>query len=156
MGGALGSGLGGRLLAWWSSGREKVSHLGLVTESRKKVGLGGVPDVTSPTVKVFVPEALILLIAYHTVAPHHVVYGPCGETRAVLPAIGGCRPCPPYPCQVGRTTADPSMLVSGRLQHVGSATSTGLLSEGAGTWQPGQHPSYHFPPLREDLLEVPD
>ncbi|RZR95564.1 hypothetical protein BHM03_00024424, partial [Ensete ventricosum] len=93
----------------------------------------------------FVPEALILLISYHIVAPHHAVSGPCGEVRTVLPATGGCQPCPPYPCQVGRTMADPSMLVSGRLQHVGSTTSAGLLPEGVGTWQPGQHPLYHLP-----------
>ncbi|RRT63468.1 hypothetical protein B296_00005763 [Ensete ventricosum] len=93
----------------------------------------------------FVHEALILFIAYHTVAPDHVVQGHCDEAHAVLPATGGCRPCPPYPCQVGRTTADPSMLMSDRLQHIGLATSAGLLSEGAGTWQPGQHPSYHSP-----------
>ncbi|RRT33344.1 hypothetical protein B296_00055499 [Ensete ventricosum] len=51
MGGALGSGSGGWLLAWWSSGREKVFQLGSVAESCEKVGSGGVPDVTSPTVK---------------------------------------------------------------------------------------------------------
>ncbi|RZS14939.1 hypothetical protein BHM03_00046683, partial [Ensete ventricosum] len=79
-----------------------------------------------------VPKVLILFIAYHTTAPHHAVCGPCDEVCAVLPAVGECRPCPHYPCQVGRTTVDPSMLVSGRLQHVGSATLTGLLSEGTG------------------------
>ncbi|RRT34281.1 hypothetical protein B296_00052967 [Ensete ventricosum] len=31
---------------------------------------------------VSVPESLILFIAYHTVAPHHAVRGPCGEARA--------------------------------------------------------------------------
>ncbi|RZR77324.1 hypothetical protein BHM03_00002364 [Ensete ventricosum] len=31
------------------------------------------------------------------------------------PAGKGCRPCPPYLCQVGRTTADSSMPVSDRL-----------------------------------------
>ncbi|RZS27409.1 hypothetical protein BHM03_00060874 [Ensete ventricosum] len=47
---------------------------------------------------------------------------------------------------VGRMTADPSMLVSGRLRGVGSATLAGQLSEGARTWQPGQYLSYHSPP----------
>ncbi|RRT67126.1 hypothetical protein B296_00004264 [Ensete ventricosum] len=51
------------------------------------------------------------------------------------PAGKGCRPCPPYLCQVGRITADPSMPASGRLPHVGSATLAGQLSEGARTWQ---------------------
>ncbi|RZS28978.1 hypothetical protein BHM03_00062637, partial [Ensete ventricosum] len=37
---------------------------------------------------------------------------------------------------VDRTTADPSMPVSGRLSRVGSVTLTGQLSEGARTWQP--------------------
>ncbi|RWW23458.1 hypothetical protein BHE74_00025689 [Ensete ventricosum] len=32
---------------------------------------------------VSVPESLIFFIAYHTAAPHHVVRGPCGETRSV-------------------------------------------------------------------------
>ncbi|RWW65858.1 hypothetical protein BHE74_00026805, partial [Ensete ventricosum] len=79
-----------------------------------------------------VTEALILFIAYHTAAPHHTVRGPCGEARAVLPTVAGCRPCPPYPCQVGRMTFGPSMLMPGRLRHIGSATSTGLL--------PSRHP----------------
>ncbi|RRT82692.1 hypothetical protein B296_00009740 [Ensete ventricosum] len=32
--------------------------------------------------EVSVPESCIFFIAYHTVAPHHVVPGPCGEARA--------------------------------------------------------------------------
>ncbi|RWW02097.1 hypothetical protein GW17_00034828 [Ensete ventricosum] len=38
------------------------------------------------------------------------------------PAGKGCRPCPPYLCQVGRMTDDSSMPVSDRLPRVGSAT----------------------------------
>ncbi|RWW67930.1 hypothetical protein BHE74_00024572, partial [Ensete ventricosum] len=45
----------------------------------------------------------------------------------------GCRPCPPYVCQVDRMTADPSMLASGRLPRVGSATLAGRLFGGART-----------------------
>ncbi|RZR79006.1 hypothetical protein BHM03_00004570 [Ensete ventricosum] len=37
----------------------------------------------------FVLEALILLIAYHVVALHHAVRGPCGKARVVLPATRG-------------------------------------------------------------------
>ncbi|RWV80015.1 hypothetical protein GW17_00058768, partial [Ensete ventricosum] len=46
----------------------------------------------------------------------HFLRGPCDEARSVLPATGERRSCPPYPCQVDRTTAYPPMLVSGRLQ----------------------------------------
>ncbi|RZR88186.1 hypothetical protein BHM03_00015712 [Ensete ventricosum] len=77
---------------------------------------------------VSVPESLIFFIAYHTAAPHHTIRDPCGEAR------------------VGRTIADPSMPVSGRLPRVGSATLAGQLSKGARTWQPGQYLSYHPPP----------
>ncbi|RWW03913.1 hypothetical protein GW17_00032896 [Ensete ventricosum] len=48
---------------------------------------------------------------------------------------------------VGRTTTDAPIPVSNRLPRVGSTTSAGQLSEGAKTWRPGQHLSYHsFPP----------
>ncbi|RRT40721.1 hypothetical protein B296_00037304, partial [Ensete ventricosum] len=63
-----------------------------------------------------VPEVLTVPVAYHAVVLHYSLHGPCGEARDVLPATGERRSCPPYPCQVGRTTADPPMLVSGRLQ----------------------------------------
>ncbi|RRT67930.1 hypothetical protein B296_00008131 [Ensete ventricosum] len=49
------------------------------------------------------------------------------------PAGKGCRPCPPYLCQVGCMIADPSMPASGRLPRVGSATLAGQSSGGAGT-----------------------
>ncbi|RZS22014.1 hypothetical protein BHM03_00054735 [Ensete ventricosum] len=62
------------------------------------------------------------------------------------PAAKGCQPCPPYLCSIGRTIADPSMPVSGRLPRVGSATLVGQLSEGARMGQPGQYLSYHSPP----------
>ncbi|RZR91421.1 hypothetical protein BHM03_00019536, partial [Ensete ventricosum] len=52
------------------------------------------------------------------------------------PAGKGCRPCPPYLCQVGCMIADPSMPASGRLPRVGSATLAGQSSGGAGTWRP--------------------
>ncbi|RWV98920.1 hypothetical protein GW17_00038204 [Ensete ventricosum] len=45
---------------------------------------------------------------------------------------------------VDRTTADPSMPMSGRLPRVGSVTLAGQLSEGARTWQPGQYLSYQL------------
>ncbi|RZR81492.1 hypothetical protein BHM03_00007773 [Ensete ventricosum] len=55
------------------------------------------------------------------------------ERRA--PASKGCRPCPPYLCQVGRMTADPSMPTSGRLPRVESATLAGQSSGSAGMWR---------------------
>ncbi|RWW61747.1 hypothetical protein BHE74_00031166 [Ensete ventricosum] len=78
----------------------------------------------------------------------------------------GCRPCPPYPCQVDRMTADPSMPTSGRLPRVGSTTLAGQLSGGARTWRAvvrGHEDvaarsifAISFPPPKEDLLEVPN
>ncbi|RRT42447.1 hypothetical protein B296_00022429 [Ensete ventricosum] len=56
------------------------------------------------------------------------------------PAGKGCRPCPPYLCQVGRMTVDPSMPASGRLPRVGSATLAGQLSGGARTVNSGTNP----------------
>ncbi|RWW35477.1 hypothetical protein BHE74_00059598, partial [Ensete ventricosum] len=97
-----------------------------VVELRRK-------DFYSNSYGASVPQAIILFIAYHTAVPHHAIHGPCDEVRAVLPTVGGCRPCPHYPCEGDRMTIDPSMLVSGRLQHVGLTTSMNLLSEGTGT-----------------------
>ncbi|RWW41154.1 hypothetical protein BHE74_00053375 [Ensete ventricosum] len=77
MGRAPGSGLGGRLLEWWSSGRVEMFQLGSATDSYKKVR-----GLYSNSNGVSVLEALILFIAYHTVAPRHAVRGPYGETCA--------------------------------------------------------------------------
>ncbi|RRT39834.1 hypothetical protein B296_00048886 [Ensete ventricosum] len=57
--------------------------------------------------------------------------------------------------QVGRTTADPSMPVSGRLPRVGSATLAGQLSEGARMWQSGQYLSYHPPHPEKTFSRFP-
>ncbi|RWW66151.1 hypothetical protein BHE74_00026495 [Ensete ventricosum] len=70
----------------------------------------------------FVPEVFTAPIAYHVVILHHTVRGPCSETRVLLAATVACRPCPPYPCQVGHTIDDSSMPVSSRLYCVGSTT----------------------------------
>ncbi|RWW67397.1 hypothetical protein BHE74_00025166, partial [Ensete ventricosum] len=71
--------------------------LDLVSETEKSLGRD---DEWSRVGRgVSVPEALILFIAYHTAAHHHVVRGPCDEARVVLLTVGGCRPCPHYPCQ---------------------------------------------------------
>ncbi|RWV91759.1 hypothetical protein GW17_00045924, partial [Ensete ventricosum] len=60
MGRAPGPSLGGRLLV------VELRCMGLYSDSNG----------------VFVPESLIFFIAYHTVASHHAVRGPCGEARA--------------------------------------------------------------------------
>ncbi|RRT41428.1 hypothetical protein B296_00032417, partial [Ensete ventricosum] len=65
------------------------------------------------------------------------------------------RGCRPYLRQVGCTTTGAPHTCIRSVARVGSATSTGQLSEGM-TWRPGQRLSYHSPPLREDLLEAPD
>ncbi|RWW16200.1 hypothetical protein GW17_00019927 [Ensete ventricosum] len=64
----------------------------------------------------FVPEVLTAPVAYHVIILRRNLYGPCDEGRGVLPAIGERRSFPPYPCQFGRTTTDPPMLVLGQLQ----------------------------------------
>ncbi|RZS28221.1 hypothetical protein BHM03_00061790 [Ensete ventricosum] len=51
MEGALGSGSAGRRLAHWSSGREEMPLLRSTSDSCKKVGSGGVLDVTPQMVK---------------------------------------------------------------------------------------------------------
>ncbi|RRT81274.1 hypothetical protein B296_00001056 [Ensete ventricosum] len=63
-----------------------------------------------------VPEVLTVPVAYHAIVLRRNLRGPRGEVRDVLPAIEERRPCPPYLCQVGRMTADPPILVSGRAQ----------------------------------------
>ncbi|RRT84629.1 hypothetical protein B296_00004695 [Ensete ventricosum] len=63
-----------------------------------------------------VPEVLTTPVAYHVVVLRRSFRGPCGEVRGVPPVTGKVGLAPPYLCQVGRMTADPPMLVSGRAQ----------------------------------------
>ncbi|RRT33282.1 hypothetical protein B296_00057773 [Ensete ventricosum] len=70
----------------------------------------------SKAYEAFVLEVLTAPVAYHVIILRRNLYGPCDEGRGVLPAIGERRSFPPYPCQFGRTTTDPPMLVLGRLQ----------------------------------------
>ncbi|RWW65452.1 hypothetical protein BHE74_00027246 [Ensete ventricosum] len=60
---------------------------------------------------------------------------PARTSRRFLQEGQGCRPCPPYLCQVGRMTADPSMPMSSRLPCVESTTLVAQLSGGARTWR---------------------
>ncbi|RZR92647.1 hypothetical protein BHM03_00020975 [Ensete ventricosum] len=121
MGRTPGSGLGGRLLEWWSSGRVEMFQLGLVADSCKKVRSGRVGSRRDPSdgqvsfvVDFAIPllgrsagafiaivmrypylkllSSLLLTILLH-LATSSVVFA---ARRA--PAAGGCRPCPPYPC----------------------------------------------------------
>ncbi|RZS25838.1 hypothetical protein BHM03_00059097 [Ensete ventricosum] len=66
----------------------------------------------------FIPEIFTTSIAYHVVVHLHTVHDPCSKA-CILPATAVA--CRPYPCEVDRTIADSSMLVSGRLRCVGSA-----------------------------------
>ncbi|RWW01649.1 hypothetical protein GW17_00035295 [Ensete ventricosum] len=123
MGRTLGSGTGGRLLEWWSSSRTEVSQLGLAVVSCKKVR-----SVTVTGYPYLNPLfSLLLTISLHLTMSSVVL------TALRAPAGKGCRPCPPYLCQDGRMTADPSMPASGRLPRVGSATLAGQLSGGTRT-----------------------
>ncbi|RZR96672.1 hypothetical protein BHM03_00025748, partial [Ensete ventricosum] len=99
-----------------------------IADSCKKVKSCGVPDVTPPMVK---------LVRLRNFLP------PCSvEVEAcALPAAVVMRR--PYLCQVGRTAADSSMLVSGRLRCVGSATLEVWSSKGTGSWQSGHSLLYH-------------
>ncbi|RZR73876.1 hypothetical protein BHM03_00029162 [Ensete ventricosum] len=63
-----------------------------------------------------VPEVLTAPVAYHVVVLRRSFRGSRDEVRGVPPATGEGRSCPPYLCQVGRMTADPPMLASGRAQ----------------------------------------
>ncbi|RWV87430.1 hypothetical protein GW17_00050571 [Ensete ventricosum] len=63
-----------------------------------------------------VPEVLTTHVTYHAVVLRHSFHGPHGEVHGVPPATKEGRSCPPYLCQVGRMTADPPMLASGRAQ----------------------------------------
>ncbi|RWV99163.1 hypothetical protein GW17_00037948 [Ensete ventricosum] len=121
MEGALGSSSTSQRLARQISGREEMPRLGSAASYCKKVGSGGVPDVTSDQVNSvvdfaipllrrgagafivsatgrFVPEVLTIPIAYHAIVLHHTFRGPCNETHVLLPVVVACRPCPPYPC----------------------------------------------------------
>ncbi|RWV83362.1 hypothetical protein GW17_00055036 [Ensete ventricosum] len=65
----------------------------------------------------FIYEIFTASIAYHAIVLLHTVCGPCSEA-CVLPAVAVA--CQSYPCQVGRTIADSSMPVPGRLRCIGS------------------------------------
>ncbi|RWW37022.1 hypothetical protein BHE74_00057911 [Ensete ventricosum] len=60
-------------------------------------------------------------------APPRALLGVCSRRSRMRPPLRN---------HVGRTIADSSMPVSGRLPHVGLTTLAGQLSEGARTWQP--------------------
>ncbi|RRT55215.1 hypothetical protein B296_00014966 [Ensete ventricosum] len=72
-------------------------------------------------------SSLLLTIPLYLTLPSVVL----AARRA--PVGKGCRPCPPYLCQVDRMIADPFMSVSDRLSRVGSTTLAGQLSGSART-----------------------
>ncbi|RRT35276.1 hypothetical protein B296_00047108 [Ensete ventricosum] len=105
--------------------------------------------------EVSVHEILTASVAYHVIVLHHSLHGPYGEARDVLPATGERRSCPPYPCQVGRTTADPPMLVSGQLQSRRVNHVVGPAVRGRRDVTARSTFVISSPP-REDLLETPN
>ncbi|RWW71154.1 hypothetical protein BHE74_00021113 [Ensete ventricosum] len=160
MGGTSGFGSGSRLLEWWSSGR-------LLTPAKRSGRVGSRRDLSNGQVSSVVGfchpllrrgvgafimntighSYLISLLPLLLTVPLLLTIPSVVLATRRAPAGKGCRPCPPYLCQVGHTTADSSMPVSDRLPRVGSAMSAGQVSEGARTWLSGQHLPYHsFPP----------
>ncbi|RRT65739.1 hypothetical protein B296_00001117 [Ensete ventricosum] len=115
---------------WSSVGWEEPSGPGREV-GYLRGGVGSCRGFYSKCFEASIPEVLTAHVAYHVVVLRCSLRGPCCEARDVLPAIGERRSCPPYPCQVDRTTADPLMLVSGQLQScrvdhvVGLAISVG-------------------------------
>ncbi|RWW90181.1 hypothetical protein BHE74_00000668 [Ensete ventricosum] len=130
--------------------REEADSLELrsTANSCKKVGSGGVPDVTSPTVKLvwllilrstapwrcrgfyskcyktFVPKVLSVLVAHHAIVFRRSLRGPCSEARVVFPAVGACRPCPLYP-----EGANLGINLGDLAERVNSGTHLGDLAE---------------------------
>ncbi|RWW74240.1 hypothetical protein BHE74_00017823 [Ensete ventricosum] len=76
----------------WRSGRGKGFSSGqsLITARRSSQVRGFYSNSYGASVS----KALILFIAYHTTAPHHIVRGSCDETCTVLSAVEECRSCP--------------------------------------------------------------
>ncbi|RWW72218.1 hypothetical protein BHE74_00019992, partial [Ensete ventricosum] len=150
MGGTLGSGSGGRLLAWWS-------RVGSVVESCKKVGSGEVLYVISPMVKLvrlsnlrsplrrgagaFIVKAtrrpylrsslrLLLTMSSYFVATFVVL---ATRRATYFPSLGNVdlAPLTPIRSAVRRLTL-PCLCKAGS-NHVGSTTSLDQLSGGTGT-----------------------
>ncbi|RZS14120.1 hypothetical protein BHM03_00045783 [Ensete ventricosum] len=167
-------GLGGRLLEWWSSGREEVLQFGSVADSCTKAGSGRFRREPSDSqVSLVVPfsnplsrrgaGAFIVSVVDHLYLVTLLLLWPTmpsyPSTTLVVPVVRRAfagRGCRPYLCQVGcMTTGAPHSCIR-PVAHVGWATSAGQLSEGMMMWRLGQHLSYHSSPPREDLLEEPD
>ncbi|RWV76816.1 hypothetical protein GW17_00062460 [Ensete ventricosum] len=71
---------GGRLLEWWSSGREEAPQLGSDAISCKEVGSGKFPmSLYSECCRSFVPDNLTAFKAYHVIVPFHHAPGACCE-----------------------------------------------------------------------------
>ncbi|RRT38977.1 hypothetical protein B296_00040690 [Ensete ventricosum] len=104
--------------AWTWFVRSRKASAVTTNEAGLDVGEGnpGCRGFYSKGYEASVPEVLTAPVAYHAIVLRRSLYGPCGKARSVLLATGERRSCPPYPRQVDRTTADPPMLMSGRLQ----------------------------------------
>ncbi|RRT65748.1 hypothetical protein B296_00001121 [Ensete ventricosum] len=97
---------------------------------------------------------LLTMSSYFVVAS--VVFAVRGAACFLPLGNVGLAPLTPVRSVVRRLTLP--CLCQACSNHVESATSLGQLSEGTGTWQLGQHSSYHFSPPSplEDLLEAPN
>ncbi|RWW77310.1 hypothetical protein BHE74_00014545 [Ensete ventricosum] len=89
----------GRLLEWWSSGREEVPQLGSGTGSCKEVGSGArafIVSVVGPSYLITLPSLRLTMSLYLSTMPLML---------AVRRESAG-KECRPYLCQVGCTTTD--------------------------------------------------
>ncbi|RRT77185.1 hypothetical protein B296_00028425 [Ensete ventricosum] len=113
MEGALGFGSTSQRLARQISGREEMPRLESAASSCKKVGSGGIPDMTSPTVKLV---QLLILRSLYSVELWRVDLAHLTRVRSVVRLL-----TPPCLCQTSST-------VLCRVDHAG-----GLVVRGRGS-----------------------
>ncbi|RWW70810.1 hypothetical protein BHE74_00021497 [Ensete ventricosum] len=78
-------GLGGRLLEWWSSGREEILQLGSAADSCTKAGSGR--SFYSEYCRSFIHSNLTAFMVDHVVVPFHHTRRPC------VKYLGRCKHC---------------------------------------------------------------
>ncbi|RZR94545.1 hypothetical protein BHM03_00023241 [Ensete ventricosum] len=80
---------GGRLLEWWSSGREEAPQLGLGAGSCMEVGSGKCMSFYSECCRSFVPDNLTTLKAYHVIVPFYYAPGAYCEACVCSSSFAG-------------------------------------------------------------------